>query len=78
MNGSDEGAAVRALVEARVHGAPVDGVKRTILRAMAEDGSELHSLLYTSAAFGLADALGPEAGVYPLCAAAVQVARQPK
>jgi hypothetical protein len=78
MNASDETASIEALVQAMVQGASVADVKRQILTVMAEDGGELHSLLYTSAAFDLADALGDETARYLLSAAAVQIARQPK
>lgn len=78
MDASDEEGAVRALMASCVAGAQPDDIKRAILTVMAQDGGELHSLLYTSAAFDLADALGADAACYPLAAASVQIARQPK
>jgi hypothetical protein len=78
LDASDEEGAVVALARALKGGATVEDIERTIIRAMAEDGEELHSMIYVSAAFDLAAGLGPEAGKYPLAAAAVQIARQPK
>lgn len=78
MNASEEHDAVGALMASCVAGASSREIQRAILTVMAEDGGELHSLLYTSAAFDLADALGEHSACYPLSAAAVQIARQPK
>jgi hypothetical protein len=78
LDASDEEGCVVALARALKSGATVESVERTILRAMAEDGEELHSMIYVSAAFDLAAGLGPEAGKYQLAAAALQIARQPK
>lgn len=78
LKGRDEEAVVGSLCSALRAGAPPASVERTILRVMAEEGEELHGLLFTAAAFDIASGLGSEAGKYPLAAAAVQVARQPK
>ena len=78
LKGRDERAVLGCLALALRAGAPAASVERAILRVMAEDGEELHSLLFTSAAFDIAAGLGPEAGKYPLAAAALQVTRQPK
>jgi hypothetical protein len=75
--GSEEGA-VQALVHALHEGVPAVRAQRRIIRAMAKDGQELHSMVYVAAAFDLAAGLGPEAGQYPMAAAALQIARQPK
>src|SRR6267143_5173797 len=78
LQNSDEEGAVRALVRAMNGGATPHQVEQTILRVMAQDGEELHSMLQISAAFDIAGALGAEAGRYTLASAAVQIARQPK
>jgi hypothetical protein len=74
----DEDGAVRAMVGALRAGAPVRTLERAMVRAMAADGEELHSMIYVSAAFDMAAGMGPEAGKYALAAAACQIARQPK
>ncbi len=78
LNASDEDGAIAALVGALKDGVPAARLKRAILRAMAADGEELHSMVYVSAAFDVSAGLGPEAGKYALAAAALQIARQPK
>jgi hypothetical protein len=75
---SDEEGSVAALVAALSDGAPPIALQRAIVRALAADGQQLHSMVYAAAAFDLAEGLGPDAGRYPLAAAAAQVARQAK
>lgn len=75
---SDPDGSVRAMAIALRRGVPSRDIQRVMVRAMAADGEELHSMIYTSAAFDIAAGLGLEAGRYPLAAAAAQIARQPK
>ncbi len=75
---ADEDGAVHAMVAALRAGVPVRSLERAMIKAMAGDGEELHSMIYVSAAFDMATLMGPEAGKYALAAAASQIARQPK